>query len=476
MKTLPQNSARFAALCLICAILWPGMAVAHVSEQAFVLLLPTRHYIIGGCLSVAASILLVSFLPKRVVEQAFMPIMFRWPAFPGGVRHAVSLLSFLLVVALVTLGIIGPRDPLGNLLPLMIWTGWWVVIVSLTGLIGNLWLWINPWTGPYRLIFGRVPAAPVLRLPDICGVWPAIALFVLFFSFFIADPAPNDPDRLAVIVASYWLFTFAGMALFGGQTWLTRVEAFTVAFTLLSRVSPFGDWSRPAIGLPGWALNVPRRYAAGLGVFALALLAAGSFDGLKETFWWMGLIRVNPLEFPGRSAVVQSSVIGLLLAVAALVVAFALVVWACRAIAAAGHHAEATPTYVTVFATLAPAILPIAMGYHISHFLVSFLIEGQYLLAAIGDPFANGSNYLGLGDVRVTTGFLNSLDSVNRIWLTQAGVVVLGHILSVLVAHHAALGLFGDARRAALSQIPLGLFMILYTLFGLWLLATPRGV
>jgi hypothetical protein len=28
---------------------------------------------------------------------------------------------------------------------------------------------------------------------------------------------------------------------------------------------------------------------------------------------------------------------------------------------------------------------------------------------------------------------------------------------------------------AAISQTPLAVFMILYTIFGLWLLATPRG-
>jgi hypothetical protein len=29
--------------------------------------------------------------------------------------------------------------------------------------------------------------------------------------------------------------------------------------------------------------------------------------------------------------------------------------------------------------------------------------------------------------------------------------------------------------RAVLGQVPLALFMVAYTVFGLWLLATPRG-
>jgi hypothetical protein len=111
-----------------------------------------------------------------------------------------------------------------------------------------------------------------------------------------------------------------------------------------------------------------------------------------------------------------------------------------------------------------------------SHFMITFLVDGQYLLAAIGDPLANGSNYMGLGQIRVTTGFLNTPDSVKQIWLTQAAIVVIGHILAVLVSHHAALTLFGTQRRAILSQLPIAAFMIGYTFFGLWLLATPRGV
>jgi len=58
--------------------------------------------------------------------------------------------------------------------------------------------------------------------------------------------------------------------------------------------------------------------------------------------------------------------------------------------------------------------------------------------------------------------------------LTQAVIVVAGHILAVLISHAVALSLFETPRRAALSQIPLAAFMIAFTLFGLWLLASPR--
>lgn len=454
----------------------PGPAMAHVSEQAFVLLLPTQHYIIGGCIAVAASILLVSLLPKRMVERMFTPR--RWPSHlkaPSWLRDTTSLMSFLLLAFIIYLGFEGPRAPLDNLMPLVMWTGWWIMLVSLLGIVGDLWRWVNPWSGLYRLLFGRRDDTPVITLPKHWGVWPAWGIFIAFFGYFIADIAPSDPDRLALITLLFWVFNFAGMALFGGTTWMTRCEAFSVAFALLARVSPFGE-KHNGIGAPGWDLSTKRAYPIGLGAFALTLLAVGSFDGLKETFWWLGLINVNPLEFPGRSAVVTSSLVGLGLSIFGLIATFTLILWLGRALAVQGMPRTAQPGLRDVFGIMAPAVLPIAVGYHISHFLVSFLIEGQYLLAALGDPLANGANILGLADIRVTTGFLNSIDTVRTIWLTQAGAVLTGHVLSVLVSHHAALKLFQDSRRAALSQIPLGLFMIAYTLFGLWLLATPRGL
>ena len=70
----------------------------------------------------------------------------------------------------------------------------------------------------------------------------------------------------------------------------------------------------------------------------------------------------------------------------------------------------------------------------------------------------------------------HTLATVRVIWLTQAGAVIIGHVLAILVAHALALRLHGDHRRAMLSQLPLALFMVAYTLFGLWLLASPRGV
>jgi hypothetical protein len=102
-------------------------------------------------------------------------------------------------------------------------------------------------------------------------------------------------------------------------------------------------------------------------------------------------------------------------------------------------------------------------------------VNAQYALAAFGDPLALGWNLLGLADQHPTTSFLADYHSVAILWTVQSGLIVLGHILAVLVAHGIALERFGTGRNAFLSQLPLAALMIAYTAFGLWLLSAPTA-
>ncbi len=205
-------------------------------------------------------------------------------------------------------------------------------------------------------------------------------------------------------------------------------------------------------------------------MYVLLLLGTGSFDGLNETFWWFSLIGINPLEFPGRSAVIVQNTVGLLLANVALILIFALFVWAGLVLA------KADIALGLAFRLFAPTILPIALGYHVAHYLTAFMVDAQYVPPALSDPMGRGGDILGLGTYYVTTGFFNTQDTVRAIWLSQAAAVVFGHVVAILAAHAVAVRAFGPGRRAVLSQVPLAVFMIAYTFFGLWLLASPRGM
>lgn len=458
---------RLAVPLAVLALL-AGQALAHASQQSFVLLLPTGFYMVSGALSVAATVLLVSVLPDRAALALFRPLPLIRSWRPRG-PVLTSTLAFLVLVALLVIGMTGPHDPTRNPLPLAIWALWWVALVTLQGLLGNIWRWINPWTGPYALARRWLGLRPVLRLPRPVGHWPGLISFLAFAAVLLAHPALADPDELAPMIASYWAIHFVGMVLFGPK-WLRRCEGLTVLLLNYATVAVLGKHAgRWRLGLPGWQIMARRAPGFGLAVFMVTMLAVGSFDGLHETFWWLGLLGINPMEFPGRSAVVSQTLVGAAVVIVGLLAAFAITVRVGVGLA------QAPERFGEAFRTLAPAILPIALGYHFAHYMPSFLVDAQYLLRALSDPLSTGADWLNLGPFFVTTGFFNVQDTVRVIWLAQAGGVVIGHMVAILLSHGLAVRLFGTHRKAALSQIPLATFMVAYTLFGLWLLASPRG-
>ncbi|MBV1926826.1 MAG: hypothetical protein KUG62_06680 [Rhodobacteraceae bacterium] len=464
---IANQTLRLAAWLFLLAI--PASPVfAHASEQGFVLLLPTDIYVVSGAASVGQTVLLLTVLPDQFVASFFRPIA-ALRIRRTGLPVVSSCLSALLLAALIWAGFNGSHDPLANPLPVFFWTVWWIGFITLQGLLGDLWRWLNPWTGPVFVLRRTLNIRPFLRFPTWMGHSVALLTFMSFAAFLLADPAPADPERLAWVVSAYWLFTLLAFLAFGPR-WLRRAEGLSVVLRVYARMGVFGrKGNRFAVGIPGWqALNL-RTPAIGIAVLMLLMLGSGSFDGLNETFWWLGLIGVNPLEFPGRSAVITQNLTGLALANIWLISAYAMAIWLGLALI------KSTVPLSRGFCLFAPSILPIALGYHIAHYFPSFLVDSQYVLSVATDPMGAGADFLQLGTYYVTTGFFNSQDSVRLIWLTQAAAVVGGHILAVMLAHAIALRHFGTTRHAVLSQVPLALFMVLYTLFGLWLLASPRG-
>jgi hypothetical protein len=439
-----------------------GSVWAHASEQGFVLLLPTDVYIAAGGATVALTVALLAVMPGGVAGAVFRPLPLA--VSPSRPRHILSLVATAVLLWLIWRGLSGPRDPMMNPLSLSVWVVFWIALVSLQGLIGDFWRWINPWSGLSVLVARITGRRAPLRYPRALGHWPGMLSFLAFAGFLLADPAPADPARLALAVAGYWVLHMGGILMFGAA-WLLRAEGITLLMRSYARMGLFGRaGGRVALGLPGWKVLARPVPPLSLAVLMLVLLGSGSFDGLNETLLWMGWLGLNPLEFPGRSAVIGPNLLGLLLTNLGLIAVFALCLWL------GARLAKEQAGMGLLIRRYAPTLLPIALAYHIAHYLTSFLLDGQYVLGWLSETLGAGHVH-----VHVTAGFLNSPGPVRLIWMTQAGVVVAGHVIALLLAHAIAIRAGQSTRRAALAQAPLALFMVAYTVFGLWLLATPRG-
>ena len=479
------HAARALAPCLGAQVICPAVASAHVGGGAFILLLPTHLYVAGGAIVVALSFALVVLLPPRVFQRLEMlSLRLSLPAcrWRDGVSAAASLLSLAAIALLVTAGFVGSRDPLANPLPLFVWTVWWIGFTYLHAAFGNLWAHVNPWTGLYRLLTaaGRLRRRrehPPFDYPAWAGHWPAVAGFLAFAWFELIHPAPSDPAVLASAVASYVLFHFAGALAFG-ERWLREAEPFSVFFRMVSWLAPIAEGARsgrePGSGarreveltFPGlWLLRTEARTVS-LAAFVLLVLSSVSFDGLSRTFAWLSLLGVNPLAYPGRTALVAANTLGFLGVFVGLALAYGAAV---GLLALLARIRTPLTTLVTLF-TL--PLVPIACGYHFAHYLPVFLVDVQYAIRATSDPLARGWDLLGTRDLPVVTSFLSDPARVYAIWHTQVALIVAAHVAGVVIAHALALRPSGRAPALA-SQVPMLLLMIGYTTLGLWLLSTP---
>lgn len=437
----------------------PGAAFACALPPSVILTLPTGHYIAGAALTVALTAVLGA-MAHRLPEFRSVTLVER-RAFLQ--EEVTSFLGFFVFFAMLGIGFWGATDPMHNLMTLGFWTGVWILLPLASMLFGNLWRPINPWTGPVRLmrvVLGWQGSVGLSRL----GHWPAVAGYAGFVWFQMISLSPDDPATLATVAGGYWLVILT-LAVAEGDDWLNRGEFLTVLLGMIARVSPLwherqGSKRRLMAGWPGTQVLAMPPLAPSAMVFVSLALAALTFDGLMETFWWQALIGQNPLEPVGRSAVQGANTVGII-AVWALT---GLMLWAGialgRALAGPGSFA-AGPVML--------AFLAIASGYHAAHYLVMLLTAGQYTLFALNDPFFRGDSLLGLPPFYISFGFLTDPRVMPLIYGAQFAAILGAHLLAVVLG----LRLAGPVR--AIAHLPMTGLMVGYTVLGLWLLSTARS-
>ena len=449
----------------------PASAFAHVSERALILLLPTEFYIPAGIAVLILTILIAYLTPVSFITSLFLTYKFKVNIHNyisvkaiEDLKILISCISLIFLITLIIFGYIGSRDPLANPLSLFIWSVWFMVMPVIQIIFGNVWAFLNPWYGFGRLFFKN---KILFKLDQNYSLVFSSFGFLLFSLFMLVDIAPDDPDRLANIVTIYLLVNFIFMKIFGVD-WLKNGECFTSFYRLLSKLSWI--WIKEGkiyVGFFGSQLKNINTFPPMSVLFSSIILATLSFDGLNETFLWFKIINVNPLEFYGRSSVVLENSSGLIFFAILLFLIFSITIFL-------GHKfINEKVTFKNIIGINSIALLPIALAYHIAHYLTSFLVNIQYSYKVASDPLNNGMDLLNLGDFNVTTSFFNTIETVKLIWFIQAAAIVIGHVIAVLLAHSICEGYLKTKSSILISQFPISIFMIGYTFLGLWILSTP---
>jgi len=362
--------------------------------------------------------------------------------------RAGRLACLLALLVVVASAVVGPSDPTTNLAILVVWVAWWAGYTMTTYLVGDSWPALNPW----RALATAVPDGD-RPYPERLGSWPSVAGLIVLVFFEVVTPVSEEPRVLLAAIAGYTLVTLAGVATWGTATWFENVDPVTAVFRAYGRIAPVqrtGDGLE--LRVPGAAL-VDREDAGGADTtaFIVALLWVTTYDGFVSTPAWEALLR----------PVVEAGVPPLPVYAVTILAGYGLFLAAYRA--AADRSRVSADSYVSgahIRRWFAPALLPIAAGYHVAHFLGYFLSLSPALLAAVSTPLSDPAN----PQLLVLPDWFGVLPLV---------FVLVGHLFAVWVAHASAFELFPGVLAPIRSQYPFIVVMILYTMTSMWIVAQP---
>lgn len=405
----------------------------------------------GGVL-VGVSFLFTSFMTDHDIIRRINDRRLLLPRLPIANEifvWAARVVGITVLVLVVATGVAGPQAPTANFAILIVWGGWWAGYTMSVYLLGNTWPVLNPW----RSIATILPQGGRQPYPEWLGAWPAVAGLLGFVLIEVVSPLAKDALLLASLVIAYSAVTFAGAHRFGVDTWFTQVDPVARVFHIYGQVAPIQrtadgvEFTLPVTRLTEYRL--PDR--AGQSAFIVALLWATTFDGLVTTNTWATVIR----------ALVSWGVPPLLVYVLGMAGGFGAFFGVYRL--AVRKSRETGDSYVTtgfIERWFAPSLVPIAVGYHLAHYLSYLITLAPLLAAAVANPFTAPPDPV----VVVLPGWFG---------IIQLGFVLLGHVFALWVAHSLAFELFPGVLKPIRSQYPFVVVMIVYTIISMWVVAQP---
>ena len=460
------------------ALLFPEPAAAHGLQIRADL--PVPKWLFGWA---AAMVLIASFValvvlwPKPKLEGG------DWRPLPGGLGRALGSRPlevtcgaagvFLLAVVLWS-GFAGSQTAFENLAPTFIYVLFWLGLVPVSVLFGDVFRAFNPWLAlgrasswAARHLSGDALPAP-FAYPQWLGRWPAAAGLLAFAWLELVSRGSTTPRNLAAATLLYTALTALGMLLYGVEPWIERAEAFSVYFNLFSRMAPFErrgseiGFRRPLSGLASL------RPLPGTAVVVTVMIATVTYDGASEGPVWQTVrgelaSAFVSLGLGSEGAGELTGSVGILCALFLIGGFYRLGLVGARRMG--GGHNPGLP------AAFAHSLVPIALAYVAAHYFTLLLYQGQAVGYLSSDPLGRDWDLFGTADLGLDLSLIGS----DTTWYLQVAFVVAGHVAALALAHDRALVLYERAHVAARSQYWMLAVMIGFTSLALWLLSEANA-
>jgi hypothetical protein len=447
--------------------------------------LPIPEWLFGWA---AAVVLVVSFVALAVLwptpklsRASFRPL-------PGLSRVLLSrpvdllcgLIGVFLLVLIVYAGFEGSQTSTANFASVFVYTIFWVGLVGLSVLFGNVYRAFNPWRALGRAVSwvartaARAPMPAPLSYPERLGHWPAAAGIFLFATLELAISDGDTPRTVAIAALVYSLIQFVGMALYGVEEWTERGDGFGVYFGLFARISP---WSvrDGVLGLrPPLAGLADFRSLPGTVPLLAVMIGSVTFDGAAEAPLWTGIAPdisdfFQTLGLAPVRALELTFLVGLVAAIAIVYGFYMLGVRGAQSVGGGFTARDLSRAFVA-------SLVPIAFAYVAAHYLTLLLYNGQAIVSLSANPFGFlASNPLGEAGTDIFGSADRSIDygviGATAAWYWMVGFVVVGHVAALTAAHDKALTIYSDVKLAVRSQYWMLAVMVGFTSLALWLLS-----
>jgi hypothetical protein len=388
---------------------------------------------------------------------------------PRGVDVLCGAIGVFLLALVVVSGLAGTPTAAANFADTFIYVTFWVGLVVVSLLLGNVFGAFNPWLALARAgrwawrRAGRTWPDP-LPYPARLGRWPAVAGIACFAWLELIAHDRTDPRLLAILALVYALVQLAGMGLYGIEAWTERGDAFAVYFGLFGRLAPLRRVGRevrlrpPLAGAPALSL-LP-------GTVALVCLMIGttSYDGLESTTLWSKIDPhlQNAFSFLGSAGAEEAAgTIGLMVMIALVAVLYLLGVEGMRTVGGGTDGADLARRFVHT-------LIPIAAAYVVAHYFSFLVFNGQALAALASDPLGSGANLFGTAGWNIDYNVISGAG----IWYVQVAALITGHVGGLVLAHDRAVSEYRNPREATRSQHYMLAVMVGFTSLALWLLAS----
>ncbi|MFN2471088.1 MAG: hypothetical protein ABR583_08885 [Gaiellaceae bacterium] len=131
-------------------------------------------------------------------------------------------LGFFLFVVVLLAALAGENDSRENLAPTFVYVIFWLGLVPVVELFGNVWTVLSPWRAAadaYVWAARRLGAEPraLSRYPAGWGLWPGAVLLGAWTALELAYVDPANARALALAILLYSYVTWLGMAVYGRE-------------------------------------------------------------------------------------------------------------------------------------------------------------------------------------------------------------------------------------------------------------------